>query len=192
METPMKTRPWTHDLRGRSYWYGSKARRRPSRASPAQPSRRPAPLRRPRPPSKAERQAPWAHRRPTRPRAVAGHDGKAAELRCIRQNGVEVWVPVVYEPQTAPAKQPLEKSMLVALRRRVSAELARYREQGDLSDLELWLIEELWQNGKSLRQVARELGEDPQLVWYWIERLPYRAVRFYQWWKLKHRNRSRR
>lgn len=99
---------------------------------------------------------------------------------------------MVHEPGTAAAALPAEPSRLRHLRRRVSAEIARYRAEGLLSDVELWLIERLWLDGKSLRWAARQLGEDPQLVSYWIDRMEYLAPRFHRWWKLKHRNRSRR
>ena len=142
--------------------------------------------------SALERHAPWAHRRHARLAPPSDLHGRPSEIRPIRINGQPAWIAIVHEPGTAPAELPAAKSMLPQLRRRVSAEIARYRAQGLLSDVELWIVEQLWRHGKSLRWAARQLGKDPQLVSYWIQRMEYLAPRFWLYWRLKNRNRSRR
>lgn len=82
--------------------------------------------------------------------------------------------------------------MLVELWRRVSAEIARYRMSGLFSPKELRTIEALWLEGMSLRALARREGVAAQAVEDRVERLKNRAPRFYSWWRLKNRTRSRR
>jgi DNA-directed RNA polymerase specialized sigma24 family protein len=95
--------------------------------------------------------------------------------------------PLDLEPVIAP-----EPSMLVELLRRVSAELARYRTSGLLSEKELRTVEALWIAGLSLREFARREGVAPQAIEDRIQRLRERAPRFWLWWRLKNRMRGRR
>jgi len=139
----------------------------------------------------AERQAPWAHRRASRPTAVAGPDGKPVSLRCIRHNGIEQWVPVVYEPNTPTKEAPPERSQLDELRRRVSAEIARYRRDKQLSEKEFRTVVALWEQGVTLREHARREAVAPQAIEARIQAMKYRALRFWTWWRLKHRMRHR-
>ena len=82
--------------------------------------------------------------------------------------------------------------MLASLRRRVAAEVAKYRMSGLFSPKEIRTIDALWQDGMSLRELARREGVAAQAIEARIVRLNERAPRFYLWWRLKHRTRARR
>jgi DNA-binding MarR family transcriptional regulator len=77
--------------------------------------------------------------------------------------------------------------MLLELRRRVAAEIARYRLSGEFTATEIRTIEALWQEGVGLRELARRESVAPQAVTERIARLERRAPRFYRWWRLKNR-----
>lgn len=82
-----------------------------------------------------------------------------------------------------------ERSMLVELRRRVSATVARYRLEKWCTPIELATIDALWCQGLCLRQVARCDGVSPAAIGARIEGLARKAPEFYRWWRLKHRAR---
>lgn len=124
---------------------------------------------------------------------MAGLGGQPIEgIRC-RRGGV--WVRLPWRSErwevSVCAPQPVERSILPELQRMVAAEIARYRLSGLCSPEELDLMVALWQDGKSLRAYARQLGRKPGSIGYMIERLKHRCWRFYRWWTLKHRTRRR-
>jgi hypothetical protein len=82
------------------------------------------------------------------------------------------------------------RSMLADLRRRVAAELSQYRTSGLFTPKEIDLIEKLW-SGVALRAYARQEGVSAAAIEDRILRIRMRAVRFYTWWRLKHRTRRR-
>jgi hypothetical protein len=76
-------------------------------------------------------------------------------------------------------------------RRRVSAEIATYRASGLLSTKELRTVDALWSDGLSLREHARREGVAPQAIEGRIQNMKHRAIRFWNWWRLKNRMRAR-
>lgn len=138
-----------------------------------------------RPQSSPQFADPWAFRSPRQGRLESAADlvGRPLTAQSYRRGGVPA---VEYR---AEIPQRPERSMLLELRRRVSAEVARYRLSGLCSAADLALIEALWCDGKSLREYARELGVTPAAVGDRIERLRERCPRFYRFWLFKNRRR---
>lgn len=83
---------------------------------------------------------------------------------------------------------PAEPSMLVDLRRRVAAEIARYRASGDFTETEIRTIEALWREGAGLRELARREGVAPQAITDRLRRIGSKAPRFKRWWQLRNRS----
>jgi predicted DNA-binding protein YlxM (UPF0122 family) len=81
--------------------------------------------------------------------------------------------------------------MLMELRRRVAAEIARYRLSGVFTVKDISTIEALWQDGLGLRELARKESVAPQAIADRIQRLQSKAPRFFRWWQLKNRARAR-
>jgi hypothetical protein len=109
----------------------------------------------------------------------------------VRWNGRLVYVVSLSSSHLSGSAHRPERSMLTELRRRVSAEIAKYRITGLFSPGELRLIEALWLEGISMRALAQREGVTAQAVGYRIARLRNRAPRFYSWWRLKNRSRAR-
>src|SRR5581483_5684730 len=107
--------------------------------------------------------------------AVSDLNGRPMSLTVHRRNGKAVQVAL---PRDNSLPAP---SMLTELRRRVAAEISRYRTGGLCTGADLALVEALWVEGKSLRQHARERGVAAQAISDHIERLRHRCPRFYRW-----------
>lgn len=123
---------------------------------------------------------------------AADAKGRPIYLPIIRHGGKAIYGATIPCPLAEPPAEPLERSRLPALRRRVSAELARYRASGLFSTKELRTIEALWIEGLSLREHARREGVTPQAIEVRIHAMRQRAVRFWHWWRLKNQMRARR
>lgn len=135
---------------------------------------------------------PWSFRPLESIEHSAGLDGRPIGETPVRRGGRLVNAPGAWDPSIGrPTGGPV-RSMLAELRRRVSAEVARYRMSGLFSDKELKTIEALWLDGRPLRVLARLDGVTAQAIGDRIERVKNRAPRFYAWWRLKHRTRARR
>jgi predicted DNA-binding protein YlxM (UPF0122 family) len=63
---------------------------------------------------------------------------------------------------------------------------------GVLTAKELRVVEALWLEGLSLRELARREGVAPQAIEIRIQGMRNRALRFWFWWRLKNRMRARR
>lgn len=131
-------------------------------------------------------------RRGGRIEAAADVHGRPLTGSTFRRNGKLRYAADAHDPLIPVSAAPPERSMLLELRRRVAAEIARYRMSGLFSPKELRTIDALWTQGLSLREHARREGVAPQAIEARIQRLRHRAVRFWQWWRLKNRMRGRR
>ncbi len=134
---------------------------------------------------------PWWFRRAEPIERGAALDGRPVEGSTVKRNGRPVYIVFVTDPLVAPqpAVRP-ERSMLSELRRRVSAEIATYRNAGHCSDADIEVITGLWLEGKSLRSIARARCVAAAAIGDRIERLQNRCPRFYQWWVPKNMRRS--
>lgn len=132
---------------------------------------------------------PWSFRAPSRLVPSADLAGRRICPRECRRNGMAINAVVYLNLSDEPANYDRERSMLVELRRRVSATIARYRLAGWCSPTELRTIEALWQNGMTLRALARRDGLAPAAIGARIEGLHSKAPEFYRWWLLKNRTR---
>lgn len=130
---------------------------------------------------------PWRFRRQGTVEHVAGMNGRPLPDRVFRRGNVLINAAV--DDRDSEGSTPRTTSMLPELRRRVSAEIARYRMSGMCSTLDIELVEALWQDGKSLRAYARERKVSPAAIGDHIERLRFRCVRFYLFWLWKNRGR---
>lgn len=81
--------------------------------------------------------------------------------------------------------------MLAELTQRVLEEIEFYRRSGQFTEAELRTVEALWRDGKGLRAFSREERISPQAIESRIKQMQFKAIRFYQWWRLKHQVRSR-
>jgi hypothetical protein len=108
-----------------------------------------------------------------------------------RRGGVWVRVPVRIDPVPEHSATPPQRSMLTELRRRVSATMARYRNQEWCTATELRTIEALWLDGMTLREFARRERVQPAAIGTRIDGLARKAPEFYHWWRLKNRRRHR-
>jgi hypothetical protein len=131
---------------------------------------------------------PWRfHKVHPSPPSVADHNGRSTFVIWFRQGGH--WKYRAVETQGVEPLPTQERSMMPELRRRIAAEISKYRQSGVCSDEDLALIIALWQDGVSLRAYARRRGVEPATIGDHIERLRYRCIRFYRWWILKNRRR---
>ena len=128
---------------------------------------------------------PWRYRRQTAVEPVANTGGSVAASVVFRRNGQTSFVAVVYDPLEVTPIPPPERSMLTELRRRVAAEIARYRMSGQFTETDLRTVEALWQDGMGLRELARRESVAPQAIAARLQRLQTKAPRFYRWWRLK-------
>jgi len=133
---------------------------------------------------------PWRYRRQSPVEPVANTDGGQAASVLFRRNGQTSFMAVVYDPLKETPVPPAEESMLMELRRRVAAEIARYRASGDFSEIEIRTIEALWREGIGLRELARREGVAPQAITDRLHRIGSKAPRFKRWWQLKNRLRT--
>jgi hypothetical protein len=138
---------------------------------------------------------PWSFRRNStvRREAIADLRGRPVATRSFRRGGISMHcaIPSDVELETnhgifIPTG---ERSMLVELRRRVSATVARYRLEKWCTPTELATINALWCRGLRLRQLARHDGVTPSAIVTRVEGLARKAPEFYRWWRLKHRAR---
>jgi hypothetical protein len=101
---------------------------------------------------------PWSFRRVEPLVRRAGFDGRPLDGSTVRWNGRLVYVVSRADPMSLQSVDRPERSMLVELWRRVSAEIAKYRTSDLFSPTELRTIEALWLEGVSLRALARREG----------------------------------
>ena len=130
---------------------------------------------------------PWSLRRPSRvaePAALL--DGRPAAASFFRRGGEDL-----VQFREAPQSGSTPKSRLPELRRRVSATVAGYRNQGWCTEVQLRTIEALWVDGLSLREHARREGVAPAAVEARIAALHTKAPEFYRWYRLKNLSRRR-
>lgn len=133
---------------------------------------------------------PWSFRNSCRVvEQIAEFSGRPADVSEYRRGGVWVRVPVRIDPATRQFEHRPQRSMLAELRRRVSATMARYRNQGWCTPTELRTIEALWVDGMSLREFARRERVQAAAIGARIEGLARKAPEFYRWWLLKNRRR---
>lgn len=132
---------------------------------------------------------PWRFRRRAPVERAAGIDGRPLPDRVVRRGNMLVNAAI--DEMGAASTATHTPTMLPELRRRVSAEIAKYRMSGLCSELDIALIESLWRDGKSMRGYAREREVSPAAIGDQIERLRYRCVRFYLFWLWKNRSRRR-
>src|SRR5437868_13650208 len=94
---------------------------------------------------------PWAFRR----QSVTGEPaadllGRPLTTRVIRHNGIPVRL-VVHDEFMTERSSPDQQELLAELRRRVDAEIARYRSRGNCSDADLRMVTSFWHDGQTLR-----------------------------------------
>ena len=132
---------------------------------------------------------PWGfHRTHRPPEPIAGHDGRRVEMAVFSRGRVLAFRAAGSEESETPS----EPILLPSLLRRVSAVVARYRNEAWCTDAQLRTIESLWVEGLSLRELARREGVAPAAIEARINGLHTKAPEFYRWWRLKHRTRRRR
>lgn len=136
---------------------------------------------------------PWCMRKDAAFDRVADFYGREASVSTFRRGGSsQVRAGSAGEPIGRRPVVHLERSMLVELRRRVAATVARYEMQEWLTPAQLRTIRALWIEGLSLREFARREGVAPAAIESRINGLPAKAPEFYRWYRLKNRNRRRR
>lgn len=136
---------------------------------------------------------PWSFRgSPRAPEQIADFSGRPADVSEYRRGGVWIRVPAPHDPLRSTSALPAERSMLVELRRRVSATVARYRNQTSCTLTELRTIEALWLDGMTLRELARREGVMPQAISARINGLANKAPEFCRYWRQKNRSHQRR
>jgi hypothetical protein len=140
--------------------------------------------------SNVGRTNPWSFLE-SRPRVepAADFSGRLLEVSVYRRGGVWVRVPDPVDPLCGPSSPHPEQCMLAELLRRVSATMARYRNEGWCTPTELRTIEALWIDGVGLREFARRERVKPAAIGARIAGLVRKAPEFYRWWLLKHRRR---
>lgn len=133
---------------------------------------------------------PWRFRDTgIRTELVAGLSGEAVSGRRYCRGGR--WVVAVMVDAEVTRESPPARSMLKDLLRRKSATMARYRNAGICTAIELITIEALWFGDLSLRALARHDGVTPAAIEARISGLARKAPEFVHWWQLKNRCRRR-
>lgn len=132
---------------------------------------------------------PWSFQRSQPIEQVAGIGGRLLSDRTHKRNHRQINMPAIKFPDDDPDNPPLTPSMLLELRRRVAAEISKYRTSGECSALDIALVEAIWRDGTTLRAYARARGVTPAAIGDHIERLRYRCPRFYLYWLWKNRRR---
>lgn len=135
---------------------------------------------------------PWRYRKNCGVEPIAGPTGTRVHQAVFRRNGEVGFVVTIAAPLDETPRENDDPSMLVELRRRVAAEIARYRMSGEFTPTEIRTVEALWQEGLGLRELARLDGVSAQAVLDRLQRLASKAPRFCRWWRIKNRCRARR
>lgn len=130
---------------------------------------------------------PWAFRENAVVEQASGIDGRRLDICTYRRGNRVINAPrfEFFQPPGADCA----RSMLPELRRRVAAEISKYRTSGECSAFDIALVEALWRDGKTLRAYARERNVTPAAIGDHIERLRHRCPRFYLYWLWKNRRR---
>lgn len=114
-----------------------------------------------------------------------GLQGEKLSNSTIRRGGTVRHLPGFIEPLVDTPGQVLDVSMMPRLLRRISVEISRYRSSGAFSNDELRLIELIWLDRLSLREVSRVFARTPTRISQRIDGLAERAPRFYHWYLRK-------
>lgn len=129
---------------------------------------------------------------------VADHSGKAMDRIAVRRNGVLTFIYKTVDPclpglpMEHQSWRPPQRSKLKYLQRRLSAELARCRNSGELDSRECRLVDAFVYHNSSLRKFGRAEHISHERVRQLIEGLRLRAPLFWAWYRWKYQARRGR